>query len=268
MSNNHDKELNKKKDEIVESRRNLLKTLGVGAIMATSMTMPKENAVAAPAVANKHLSMLIDLRKCVGCQSCTTSCKIENNVPEGQFRTWVEDKEIGTYPNTKRGFLPHVCNQCDSPACTPVCPVGATYKRKEDQAVVIEQEKCIGCGECVKACPYSARFLSTSTKKADKCLLCGQRTDQNLLPACVENCTGGARIYGDLNDANSEISMLVKQYKPEGLSPEFGVKPQVLYIGLDSKLKGGNQLLVESNTWRSEFKATFGSEPEWKGYKY
>ena len=179
----------------------------------------------------KRWGMVIDLRKCVGCQSCTVSCKFENHAPKGFFRTWVSDHETGTYPKTRREFLPQLCNQCENPACVPVCPVKATWAQK-DGIVVIDESKCIGCGTCVKACPYGARYVDPKRRKADKCNFCLQRIREGLMPACVETCVGGARIFGDLNDPESEVSKLVHGNKVRVLNPKAGTKPQVFYIGL------------------------------------
>lgn len=177
-------------------------------------------------------SMVIDLTRCVGCQSCTVSCKFENHAPKGFFRTWVADHEIGRYPETKREFLPQLCNQCDNPVCVSACPVKATYKRP-DGIVVIDKDKCIGCGACVKSCPYGARYLDPVKNKADKCDLCLSRIEQGLKPACVETCVGGARIFGDLADPESEVSRLSKQPGVKVLNPAAGTRPQVHYLGLD-----------------------------------
>ncbi len=100
--------------------------------------------------------MVIDLRRCVGCHSCTVSCIAENKTPPGITYRPVMIWETGEYPNVKLNFLPRPCMQCDEPPCTSVCPVNATWKR-EDGIVVIDYGKCIGCRYCVMACPYGAR---------------------------------------------------------------------------------------------------------------
>lgn len=100
--------------------------------------------------------MVIDLRKCVGCNACTIACIAENRTPPGIVYRPVLDWETGEYPNVSRAFLPRPCFQCDNPPCVPVCPVNATWKR-EDGIVVIDYNKCIGCRYCVVACPYGAR---------------------------------------------------------------------------------------------------------------
>ncbi len=100
--------------------------------------------------------MVIDLRKCVGCNACTVSCIAENKTPPGVVYRPVLKWESGEYPHTKLNFLPRPCFHCDEPPCVPVCPVNATWKR-EDGIVVIDYDKCIGCRYCIMACPYGAR---------------------------------------------------------------------------------------------------------------
>src|SRR3990170_2094382 len=102
--------------------------------------------------------MVIDLRKCVGCQTCTIACKMENNLPPGTFWRYVVDVEEGEYPNVRRVFLPMQCMQCGEPPCLLVCPTTATRKR-EDGIVWVDYELCVGCGYYVVACPYRARHL-------------------------------------------------------------------------------------------------------------
>jgi len=107
-------------------------------------------------VAERRWVMVIDQRKCIGCQACTVSCVAENNLPPGVVYRPVMEEEVGEFPNVRRRFLPRPCLQCDNPPCTPVCPVSATYKR-EDGIVAIDYDVCIGCRYCLVACPYNAR---------------------------------------------------------------------------------------------------------------
>lgn len=185
---------------------------------------------------SKNYAMVIDLRACVGCQACTSVCLVENDVPHDQNRTFVTEMEIGEFPYTKKGFLPQLCNHCQNPACVSVCPTGATFKRK-DGIVVVDSEVCWGCGYCESACPYDKRYMNHKTKVADKCTFCAHRVDNGLLPACVETCVGGARVFGDLNDENSEISKLFRTFPTAVLKKEQGTKPKVYYIGLDDRLQ-------------------------------
>lgn len=212
----------------MNKRRFFLKQSAAIALGAKSYALtPKQE--------NKKYAMLIDLRKCVACHSCTVSCKIENKTPANKFRTNVAEFEIGLYPNVRKAFLPSLCNHCDNAPCISVCPTGATFKRK-DGIVVVDASVCWGCGYCVNACPYDKRFINPITKVADKCNFCLHRLNANLLSACVQNCVGGARIIGDLNDSSSLISKLLATHQSSVLKQSSRTKPNVYYIGLNGQL--------------------------------
>jgi tetrathionate reductase subunit B len=190
--------------------------------------------------ANPHWAMLVDTRRCIACQACTMACSMENVSPEGQFRTVVATYTVTDQAGkTGLSVLPRLCNHCEEPPCIPVCPVGATFKRK-DGIVLVDGERCVGCAYCVQACPYDARFVNHHTGKADKCTFCSHRVEAGLLPACVETCVGGARIFGDINNLQSDISrrLVAAQGKASVLKPEAGTTPRVFYIGLDQQLDG------------------------------
>lgn len=186
---------------------------------------------------SKRFVMVIDLRKCVGCQACSAACKNENNVPQEKYRTYVPEYELGVFPDVRKAFLPQLCNHCAEPSCVSVCPTGATFARK-DGVVVVDGDICWGCGYCINACPYDKRYFNPQTNVADKCTFCAHRLDAGLLPACVESCVGGARISGDINDSNSEVSKLLKQFPATVLKPESGNQPRVFYIGLNGEIQG------------------------------
>ncbi len=202
--------------------------------------------------ATHHWGMVVDLRRCIGCQACVVACKSENNVPPGVYRTWVQVVETGSMvpdplgsivtdagrftPTVRRSPLPRLCNHCDNPPCVVVCPVKATYKRA-DGPVVIDYNKCIGCGMCIQACPYDARYFSTVQETADKCTFCVHRLDRGILPACVTSCVGRARVFGDLNNPDSAVSRLLAQYPTDRLLTEEGTAPQVYYIDLNGDLQ-------------------------------
>jgi tetrathionate reductase subunit B len=204
--------------------------------VTAGLTVP---AMAAEA-SGPHWSMLVDTRRCIACQACTMACAMENASPEGQFRTVVATYAVtGQDGKTGLSVLPRLCNHCDEPPCIPVCPVGATFKRA-DGIVLVDGDRCVGCAYCVQACPYDARFINHDTGKADKCTFCSHRLEAGLLPACVETCVGGARIFGDINDPGSDISKQLKAAngKVQVLKPEAKTSPRVFYIGLDDHLKG------------------------------
>jgi len=230
-----------------ETRKNFLKKIiGLAALgvvstnVSGSSNIPdyvgEKKSVEFQGQKGKRWGMVIDLRKCVGCQSCTVSCMVENNIPEGFFRTVVSDYEVVRHDQSRRQPLPRLCNHCEHPSCVTVCPTQATYQR-DDGVVIIDNDVCIGCAACVQNCPYDARFINPETNTADKCTFCVHRVDQGFLPACVETCVGGARVFGDLNDPESDVSLLIKEHSVQTLKPATGNEPQVFYIGLDSYLQ-------------------------------
>ncbi|UJF17355.1 4Fe-4S dicluster domain-containing protein [Vibrio sp. SS-MA-C1-2] len=241
------------------TKRKLLGTIGTlsagaalipiaGASTLSKQKVTEYNDIAKKGDSSKRYSMVIDLRRCVGCQACTVACTIENQPPLGQFRTTVNQYEVSDNDNLDAPaaffMMPRLCNHCETPACLPVCPTGATYQR-DDGIVVVNNEWCVGCGYCVQACPYEARFINHETNTADKCTFCAHRLDAGLLPACVETCVGGARVIGDLNDPNSEINRLLKENHSDikVLQPDAGTAPRVFYIGMTKTFQ--DKLLAE-----------------------
>ena len=202
-------------------------------LLPKSVEAARESGRSSTITKGKHFAMVIDMEKCIGCDACTVSCKAENVVPMGVFRTWVEKHERGNFPNIRLSFAPKLCNQCDDPPCVPVCPVDATFKR-EDGLVLIDYDKCIGCGYCIQACPYGARYVDHERHVADKCTFCVQRIEQGLAPACVDTCVGGARVFGDINDPQSELRKIIDTQPVQVLRPALGTNPQVYYVGLDT----------------------------------
>ncbi|MCC7429967.1 4Fe-4S dicluster domain-containing protein [bacterium] len=180
----------------------------------------------------KKYVMVIDTQKCFDCKACTIACKMENNVADNsqEYRNWVETGEIcGTFPNLTQKFIPGQCNHCTNAPCEKVCPTSATY-RNEDGLIMIDAEKCIVCKYCMVACPYDARFVSTTRHVVDKCDFCYDRIKIGELPACVQTCPPKTRTFGDLNDPNSEVSKLLKNREYKVLKPETGAEPNVFYL--------------------------------------
>ena len=162
----------------------------------------------------KRYGFVIDISRCIDCRACLVSCSVENSVPMHHTRIWVKDLGIqGAFPELSRTFVPYNCMHCENPPCTEVCVSGATYKDPEHGLVLVDQEACIGCGFCVDACPYNARYLDETRGVVDKCNGCIQRVEQGQKPACVSTCVGGARLFGDFNDPDSEVSIALKNAK-------------------------------------------------------
>lgn len=179
----------------------------------------------------------INLHRCIGCRTCSISCKMENNVADGLMRMRVlndEEKLVydvptGTYPNLSMTWTPVSCQHCDEAPCVAVCPTGATAKR-EDGIVTIDKETCIGCKSCMEACPYDARMFDEETNTVDKCSLCVHRLDAGLKTTmCQIACPGRAITVGDLDDPESEIAKIVAERTTSRLLEDKGTGPQVYY---------------------------------------
>ena len=220
--------MKEKNEKVDTARRKFLK----GAV-ATLIALPLISTIETTLEVEKQevkkrRAMFIDVSKCYGCMACVVACAAENNVPIGVFRTWVERHVL---PSGSIVFVPKQCNHCDNPPCVKPCPTGATYKNK-DGLVLVDPEKCIGCGACIVSCPYGARYFNPLTGAADKCTFCSHRIYTGRLPACVEACPTRARVFGDLNDPNSEIRKLVDKIPTKVLKPETGAKPEIYYFAL------------------------------------
>lgn len=214
-------------------------------------------------VDQRKWAMVIDLRKCVGCNGCTIACITENKLPPGMAYRPVMTETHGTYPFVARRFVPRPCLQCENPPCTDVCPVNATWKRA-DGIVAIDYDKCIGCRYCITACPYSARSFDAGYFYSDfeggepqpyellpspeygearvranggspignarKCTFCLHRIEQGELPACTLTCMGRATYFGDMNDPKSLVAELIGQPNVMRLKEELGTDPKVFYL--------------------------------------
>ena len=235
-----------------------------------SASMINYNAPDPPAAdPRKKFCLVIDVDACVGCRTCQWGCKLENNAPDTMSPPWIEIFELkneqgvngepheadirsgATTSYTKapvegRWYMPVACNHCENPPCVKVCPVGATYKDK-DGIVMINYNTCIGCRFCVAACPYSARRFNWRKPQipadrvnpnvpvrpvgvVEKCTFCVHRTRRGLLPRCVEVCPVRARRFGDLNDPQSEVSLMLGYGRSFRLLEELNTGPNLRYV--------------------------------------
>lgn len=256
----------------------------------------------------RQLAMVMDLNKCLGCQTCTAACKTQwtnrsgrdymywNNVEtkpgkgypkdwenkgggfkggtlqlnsplpslkdygipwdynlqdlllkgkgehlKTQYRdkdvrpewgaNWDEDQGEGIFPNSYYFYLPRICNHCSKPACLAACPRKAIRKREEDGIVLVDLEECRGYRHCVRACPYKKVYYNPEIDKSEKCIFCFPRLENGKHPACAAQCVGRVRHTGFLDDKQSHVYKLVKQWKIAiPLRPDFGTEPNVYYI--------------------------------------
>jgi Fe-S-cluster-containing dehydrogenase component len=193
-----------------------------------------------------QLGFVIDHSRCIGCHACTVACKSENNVPLGDFRTWVKYTEAGSFPEVRRSFAVLRCNQCTTPSCVHICPVNALEK-KTNGIVDNDPNKCIGCKSCMQACPYDALYINESTGIAEKCHFCAHRVEVGLAPACAVVCPTEAIIPGDFHDPQSRVSQMRGSSDLAARKVETGNGPNVFYkeahpAGLDpnqTNLSGG-----------------------------
>jgi tetrathionate reductase subunit B len=217
----------------------------------------------------RRWAMLIDARKCVGCHACSVACASENKLPPKLWYRPVHEYERGQFPKVTRTFLPRPCMQCDKPPCVKPCPVKpekATRKETRGAAsglVVIDYATCIGCGQCVPACPYGARAVDDGSNhsdgtpaaqpyeaaasfeygrkvqrsaaalpvgKARKCHFCLHRLQEGLLPQCISSCIGRAGYFGDESDPESVVAKMKKGSKVQLLKAAKGTAPRVYYV--------------------------------------
>lgn len=175
---------------------------------------------------------VIDQRTCIGCHACTVACKVEHEIPVGQFRTWVKYIDSGTFPDTTRSFGVMRCNHCSDAPCIKICPTHALFKR-HDGIVDFDSENCIGCKSCMQACPYDAIYIDENTHTAAKCNFCAHRVDAGLEPACVVVCPTHSIWVGDLDDPGSGVARLLESHPAEVRAPEQNTGPNVFYLGAD-----------------------------------
>lgn len=209
-------------------------------------------------------AMVIDLRKCQeekGCTKCIDACNDTHNVPEFDNPKdeikwiWKESFHHAFHENDHKYIDEHLkhapalllCNHCDEPPCTQVCPTEATWKREKDGIVMMDWHRCIGCRYCIAACPYGSRsfnyrdprphikglnpdFPTRQRGVVEKCTFCEERIAKGKLPSCVEACPVGAMAFGDLEDPHSKVREMLEGAFSIRRKAALGTQPQVYYI--------------------------------------
>lgn len=251
---------------ITLKRRDFLK-LGLAGLASTAVTakfFKRKESKSSEAESPHRWAMVIDLNKCVGCEQCVSACQASNDIAPDM--AWNRILDLGEIKG-KETFLPVQCMHCADAPCTHVCPVSATFQRG-DGIVVMDYDKCIGCRYCEMACPYGARSFNWTAFTGDnpvvpewgepdiprrprgvveKCTFCVQRIDRGLAaglkpgvdevatPACVVACPTGARLFGDLNDAESAVSKALAQNQSFRLREAQGNEPRIYYLPVEGQ---------------------------------
>ncbi|MFO0675325.1 MAG: 4Fe-4S dicluster domain-containing protein [Polyangiaceae bacterium] len=219
-----------------------------------------------PPLAGVEYGYALNLSRCIGCRKCAEACHVENNHDRATNNSYIRvlEMEQGSFdlekgsavydhavPADGKYYMPVQCHQCDDAPCVKVCPVQATWKEK-DGIVVVDYNWCIGCRYCEAACPYHARrfnwtapqiapeeinpdqgYLSNRVRPqgvVEKCTFCLHRTRQGKLPACLEACPTGSRVFGNLLDPNSDIRWVLDNKRVFVLKEELGTRPRFFYF--------------------------------------
>lgn len=160
----------------------------------------------------KQYGFYFDSSKCTGCKTCHISCKdrmvnkvrsqddvvadgvsalpgiLWRRVYEYGGGNWQTNADGSYEQDVFAYYLSQGCNHCSAPACTAACPTGAMHKREEDGLVLVDEDVCIGCGSCARACPYDAPQIDTDRQVMTKCDGCLDRLEAGRKPVCVEGC--------------------------------------------------------------------------------
>lgn len=187
---------------------------------------------------NRQLAFVINLKRCIGCDTCVVACKMEHSVPLGQFRLKVYDshgdfqfeKPTGTYPNLDMYWLPTMCQHCVEAPCIEVCPTRVLWRSDDNGTVVLEKDRCVGCQRCGEVCPYDALSFEGQSGIADKCNMCEHRIQKNAAPMCQVVCPTRAIAFGDINDTSSPTRQLLEQREHKVLNESSAAQPQIFYL--------------------------------------
>jgi phenylacetyl-CoA:acceptor oxidoreductase subunit 1 len=247
-------------------RREFLKIVAFSGAIAVGLKKVRGISASDGEKGPHQWAMVINQNKCTGCGYCTNACRAHNDVPpDMSWNRVIEAGKIGD----RTVYLSRPYMQCEHAPCVEVCPVGASYYRS-DGIVMMDYDKCIGCRYCEIACPYGGRAFNweafTGPNPAvptwgqpeiprrprgvpEKCSFCYQRIDRGLMlglkpgidpdatPACVVACPVGARVFGDLNDPESNVSQLLKDHQYYRLREDLGTNPRVYYLPAQEEVR-------------------------------
>ncbi|PHO12628.1 4Fe-4S dicluster domain-containing protein [Malaciobacter halophilus] len=183
-----------------------------------------------------NYAMALDYQNCINCKACETACKEENGVQLGanKQRIWVGIVEGSIFDKSFINLYPSQCNHCETAPCVSVCPTNASYVGAGG-IVQVDYKKCILCKGCMEACPYDARFVDDTKVAVDKCTFCDHRIEEYGTTACQTTCPTNVRMFGDLDDDNSDLVKLLKKKRFFFLKEKSNTRPKLFYIVPDSE---------------------------------
>lgn len=246
------------------NRRGFLKMAGWSVVAGVAGKAAYSTVAGGAEKTGKRWAMVIDLKKLKDnpqdYTNTVNACKLAHNIPSIEKAEWSVNwiwKEEFHYAfiEQENHYVPEtitqtpvllLCNHCDNPPCTNVCPTGATWKR-EDGIVMMDWHRCVGCRYCMAACPYGSRsfnwieprehiktrtdtFPARTMGVVEKCTFCEERLARGKNPACVDACESRALVFGDLNDPNSEVRKVLRGAYSIRRKPELGTQPEVFYL--------------------------------------
>ena len=198
----------------------------------------------------------VDLSRCIGCNSCTVSCKQWQDIAPGPAKPMrVYQWETDNFPNVKLHMLPIMCYHCETPVCLDACPNGAIYKEDKYGAVLVDLDKCQGTRKCWEACPYGSPQYESDEPgtKTLKCDMCIDRLEEGLKPICVLSCSMRALEFGPLDEIIKKYGNLNRLGARPGYAPcrlacpaEVNAEEYITLIS-EGKSKEALQLFRENN---------------------
>lgn len=250
------------------SRRKFLKfggacVAGVGAVVASKGTAMAANTKDFRPHPDKQegklWGMVIDMTKMEDLQACVDACHKFHNVPNIDTKkdevkwlwgdtfehAFMDDAHERLSEKYKGKEIALLCNHCESPVCVRVCPTKATFQNAQG-VTLMDMHRCIGCRNCMAACPYGARSFNFKDPRpfieeinptyptrmkgvVEKCNFCAERLAVGEWPLCVE-ASNGAIVFGDLNDPKSTVSQIIAEKFTLQRKVSLGTKPKVYYI--------------------------------------
>ena len=151
---------------------------------------------------------VIDQSRCIGCQACVHACE-ECGTHRGTSLIHLDEVDRSATTQT----VPMVCMHCDDPTCAKVCPADAIKQTEDGVVQSSSKPRCIGCSNCVLACPFGVPKYVAAFDQMMKCDMCYDRTAVGLTPMCASVCPSQALWFGTPEEfAETRTGTLVNEW--------------------------------------------------------